>query len=89
MSGALPAEVLTPLREQGGVICSLHPLQSFAGIQQALVNLPGSFFAVQGDASAMEIAYRIISDLDGEPFTIQGEDKPLYHLGRLLPPITL
>ena len=84
MSGALPAEVLTPLREQGGVICSLHPLQSFAGIQQALVNLPGSFFAVQGDASAMEIAYRIISDLDGEPFTIQGEDKPLYHLGAVI-----
>ncbi len=84
MSGALPAEVLAPVRKQGGVICSLHPLQSFAGIEQALENLPGSFFGIQGDTAAMETAYRITRDLEGEPFIIQEEDKPLYHLGAVV-----
>ncbi|MBU7007825.1 Rossmann-like and DUF2520 domain-containing protein [Phosphitispora fastidiosa] len=84
MSGVQPAAVLAPLSEKGGVISSLHPLQSFAGIEQALVNLPGSFFTVQGDAAAMETAYRLISDLEGEPFTIKEEDKPLYHLGAVI-----
>ncbi|WP_418791361.1 Rossmann-like and DUF2520 domain-containing protein [Phosphitispora sp. TUW77] len=84
MSGALPAEVLVPLREQGGNICSLHPLQSFAGIEQALVNLPGSFFSVQGDAAAMKTAYRLVADLEGVSFDIRSEDKPLYHLGAVV-----
>ena len=84
MSGALSAEVLLPLREKGSIICSFHPLQSFADVEQALINLPGSFFTIQGDDGAINLAHKIIRDLKGEAFTIQSKDKPLYHMGAVI-----
>jgi predicted short-subunit dehydrogenase-like oxidoreductase (DUF2520 family) len=81
MSGAMPAEILKPLSEAGAQIGSLHPLQSFADIDQALSNLPGSFFALQGDQVACETALQIVKDLEGTCFKIRKQDKPLYHLG--------
>jgi predicted short-subunit dehydrogenase-like oxidoreductase (DUF2520 family) len=81
MSGALPAEILAPLKERGAAVGSLHPLQSFASVEQAAANLPGSFFAVQGDDRAIETALKIIEDLGGKPFMIESRDKALYHLG--------
>ncbi|MHB9094131.1 MAG: Rossmann-like and DUF2520 domain-containing protein [Eubacteriales bacterium] len=81
MSGALPAEVLHPLQEKGSAIGSLHPLQSFASIEKAVENLPNSFFAVQGDAAAAEIAFALAETLSGKPFMLKSEDKALYHLG--------
>lgn len=81
MSGALPAEVLRPLTQYGAKAGSLHPLQACATVETALSNLPGSFYAVQGDERAVEIAFCLVEDLEGFPFKIHGSDKPLYHLG--------
>jgi len=81
MSGALPAEILNPLREKGGAVGSIHPLQSFASMEGAVANLPGSFFAVQGEEAALQKAFQIARDLSGNPFEIKAEDKPLYHMG--------
>jgi len=81
MSGALPAEILHPLQQNGAAAASVHPLQSFAHIEKALDILPGSFFAVQGDEKAVQIAISIVKNLGGKPFMIGCEDKALYHLG--------
>jgi len=81
MSGALPAEVLSPLKEKGAAIGAAHPLQSFATIEKAIANLPGSFFAIQGDNRAVDAVFKIVADLGGKPFLMKSEDKALYHLG--------
>lgn len=81
MSGALPAEVLQPLSEAGGTIASVHPLQSFASVNKAIDNLPGSFFAVQGEERAVEAAFALVESLGGRPFLLNSSDKALYHLG--------
>lgn len=81
MSGALPAGVLLPAREQGTVTVSVHPLQSFADIEMAVKNLPGSFFSIQGDPAGIDRAKQIVADLDGRAFILPPEGKPLYHLG--------
>lgn len=81
MSGALPASVLQPLQVLGVSIGSVHPLQSFAGITQAVDNLPGTFFAVQGDPKAVDTALEIVKELGGSPYLIDEKDKALYHLG--------
>jgi len=81
LSGALPADILTPLREKGAAVGSVHPLQSFASVENAITNLKGSFFAFQGDEKAAETAFQIVKDLEGKPFMMKSEDKPLYHLG--------
>ncbi|MFZ5641558.1 MAG: Rossmann-like and DUF2520 domain-containing protein [Bacillota bacterium] len=81
MSGALPAEILAPAGEAGAVIMSVHPLQSFASIDMAIKNLPGSFFAIQGDPAGIDKARQIVADLDGRSFVLPPEGKPMYHLG--------
>ena len=81
MSGALPAEVLLPLSRVGGTIASVHPLQSFADVTKAIDNLPGSFFAVQGEEKAVEVAFSLVEELLGRPFMLKSSDKALYHLG--------
>lgn len=81
MSGAMPAEVLQQLKEKGAAIGSIHPLQSFATVEKAVENLPGSFFAVQGDEEAVAFSMKLVSDLNGRPFKIDSNAKALYHLG--------
>lgn len=81
MSGALPASVLQPLRTLGALVGSVHPLQSFAGIKQAVNHLAGTFFALQGDPKAVDTALEIVKDLGGNPYHIDEKDKALYHLG--------
>lgn len=80
LSGALPAEILSPLNKYGVSIASMHPLQSFAQTEQAISQLPGVFYAVQGQPDAVEVAFVLIKDLNGNPYVISNEDKALYHL---------
>ena len=41
-SGALPSSVLSPARGCGALIASLHPLQTFASVGDAIALLPGA-----------------------------------------------
>ncbi|ABO50312.1 NADP oxidoreductase, coenzyme F420-dependent [Desulforamulus reducens MI-1] len=78
-SGALASDVMQPAREHGAWAISVHPLQSFADVESAKTNLPGSCFALEGDEEAMGTARQLVDDLQGQYFTIKTEDKPLYH----------
>lgn len=78
-SGAHAASELHGVREAGALAVSVHPLQSFAGVQAAMENLPGSYFALEGDDEAMPLARQVVEDLEGRSFAISAADKPLYH----------
>jgi len=78
-SGAHPADEIGAARRSGALAGSLHPLQSFADVQGAINNLPGSYFALEGDEGAVSLARQIVADLEGKCFTIKADDKPLYH----------
>jgi len=78
-SGAHPADEVGAVRQSGALAGSLHPLQSFADIQGAISNLPGSYFALEGDEGAVSLARKIVDDLEGKCFAIKADDKPLYH----------
>lgn len=82
MSGALPSTILKPAtRSADAMVLSLHPLQSFAELSQAVKNLPGSYFTIEGDNEALPIGRSIISDLGGLAIEITPQAKPLYHAG--------
>jgi len=81
MSGALTSEVLIPAARQGACSLSVHPLQSFAAIEQAINILPGSVFSIEGDLAGFPLATQIVEDLEGEFFFIDKKAKPLYHAG--------
>ncbi len=79
MSGAHSSDVLWAAREQGATVLSIHPVQSFANVQRALENLPGSVFSIEGDKEGFDLAGQIVRSLGGEFFFIDKKAKPLYH----------
>ncbi|MBS4042102.1 MAG: DUF2520 domain-containing protein [Flavobacteriales bacterium] len=81
MSGALASEELKDikLKGKGCSIASLHPLQAFANIEQAVVNLKNTLFTLEGDHEAV-VALKSIVELCGNEYAIiEAEKKALYH----------
>ena len=81
MSGAQSSEILDRAKEFGAQVLSVHPLQSFANLEGAIANLPGSVFSIEGDKGAYGAAVCIVETLGGEYFFIDRKAKPLYHAG--------
>ena len=81
-SGALSAEVLSPLRKKGWSTGSIHPLISVTAGGRA--ELRGAFWSVEGDKAASRVGKKIVADLRGKSFSIRSEDKPLYHAAAVM-----
>lgn len=78
-SGALSSDILSSARDCGAVVASLHPLQSFASVDQAVSLVPGSFCTIEGDSGALQIVREVVKDLGGILLEITPEKKTLYH----------
>ncbi|MGI9165931.1 MAG: Rossmann-like and DUF2520 domain-containing protein [Pyrinomonadaceae bacterium] len=83
-SGALSADVLSPLAETGFHLGSLHPLISVSDSRAGSENFTGAFFCLEGDAAAVRVARAIVRDLKGESFSIPSHSKPLYHAAAVM-----
>ena len=81
MSGAHSSELLAGSKAFGAIAISMHPLQTFADVQQAIKNLPGSMFSIEGDEPGFAAAVSIIEALGGDYFYIDSSAKPFYHAG--------
>ncbi|KQC09868.1 MAG: hypothetical protein APR62_13060, partial [Smithella sp. SDB] len=79
MSGAGDLDILDSAKKAGASVGSIHPLQSFSSIDQAIKNIPGSYFAITSDDKAQALAKNIVRNLGGIPFLISSNQKPLYH----------
>jgi predicted short-subunit dehydrogenase-like oxidoreductase (DUF2520 family) len=77
-SGFLPAGILVSLKLFGVYTLSLHPFVSISQKLQA-ARLSGAYFALEGDALAVEQAKELVAALDGFSITVKPQDKPLYH----------
>ena len=81
-SGSLPSAVL---RVQEGIpirCLSVHPLQAFASIDNALAILSGTHFGIEGEEE--ELGEGIVKDLGGIPHKILADQKTLYHAGAVV-----
>jgi len=81
-SGAQDSSALSPLREFGAAIGSLHPLQTFSGV--GVPDLAGKVFAVEGDVVAVRVARQIARALGGSPVQNGAGKKALYHAAAVL-----
>jgi predicted short-subunit dehydrogenase-like oxidoreductase (DUF2520 family) len=79
MSGAGGLDLLESAKKAGAAVASIHPLQSFSSIDQAIKNIPGSYFGITADKKAQTPAKKIVRDLGGIPLLISSDQKPLYH----------
>ncbi len=79
MSGAGDLDLLDCARKSGAWVASIHPIQSFADVQGAIHNFPGSTFGVVADAKILNWCFTFVQDLGGHPFAVPEGSKPLYH----------
>ncbi len=85
MSGAGSLALLLSASQAGAQVACIHPLQSFATVEEAIKNIPGSTFGIT--AASPEIrtwSEQLVHDLQGTPFSVSDENKPLYHAAACL-----
>jgi predicted short-subunit dehydrogenase-like oxidoreductase (DUF2520 family) len=78
-SGASTVQSLEAARQQGARVGSIHPCQTFAGIEQAIANLPGSTFAIEAEEPVKTTLTEMARALKGDIVYLTSEDKVLYH----------
>ncbi len=79
MSGAGGLDLLASARKTGAYVASIHPLQSFADVEGAINNIPGSTFGITANDDIKNWAVQIVRDVGGISFFIPEADKTLYH----------
>jgi predicted short-subunit dehydrogenase-like oxidoreductase (DUF2520 family) len=78
-SGVHSTDILEPAHKFGAYTCCLHPLQTFASIEEAIHNMHGSTFALEGDEQALAVAEEMAKVLQGNIIRLKASDKILYH----------
>jgi predicted short-subunit dehydrogenase-like oxidoreductase (DUF2520 family) len=79
-SGAHSLDILEPAKKLGAATGSFHPLQTFADIDQAVANLPGSTFALEAEEPLLSTLKELARLLDGNWVKLGSGDKVLYHV---------
>ncbi|MBM3700486.1 MAG: DUF2520 domain-containing protein [Actinobacteria bacterium] len=82
-SGAKSLKVLLPLKEAGGYLASLHPLKSFASIQDSIKTLKGSMFGATIDRDISQkyktFIKKLVKALGCSIIEVDDEIKTIYH----------
>ncbi len=78
-SGADSVAILEPARQAGAQVGGFHPLQTFAGIREAVENIPGSTFAIEAEGPLLTTLKDMAEKLGGHWIRLKAEDKVAYH----------
>jgi predicted short-subunit dehydrogenase-like oxidoreductase (DUF2520 family) len=79
-SGAHPSSILKPLDEKGAIVGSLHPLQTFPDVDNAIRVLPNTYIFIEGDGTALQTLERLGKNIGCAAVPIDGKNKVYYHL---------
>jgi len=83
-SGAASLDILAPAKEDGAITGAMHPLQTFAGISQAIENIPGSAFAIEAEEPLFTTLRDMATAMGGTCIKLNPGDKVLYHAAAVL-----
>jgi predicted short-subunit dehydrogenase-like oxidoreductase (DUF2520 family) len=78
-SGAQSSKLLSPLSDLGWRTASAHCILSFAAIEAAIQQFPGTACALEGDESAVVALHSAFTTIQARCFEVQSQDKLLYH----------
>jgi len=78
-SGADSTDILKKAHEDGAAVGVFHPLQTFAGLQQAIENMPGSTFAIEAEEPLCTTLKEMAQALGGSYIQLKASDKVAYH----------
>ena len=83
-SGAHSVDILEHAGQQGAAVGSFHPLQTFANVDQAIQNLPGSTFALEAEEPLLSTLKQLTVLLNGSSVRLKPGDKVLYHAAAVI-----
>ncbi|MFC1963848.1 Rossmann-like and DUF2520 domain-containing protein [Chloroflexota bacterium] len=83
-SGAASTDILEPARQAGARVASIHPLQTFAGVEQAIANISGSTFAIEAEEPLLTTLQEMAASMDGVSIELKASDKVLYHAAAVM-----
>jgi predicted short-subunit dehydrogenase-like oxidoreductase (DUF2520 family) len=78
-SGANSVAILDRAKTLGAQVGGFHPLQTFAGIQQAIENTPGSTIAIEAEEPLLSSLQEMAYSLDCNWIKLKAGDKVAYH----------
>ena len=78
-SGADSVDVLEPARKRGALVGGFHPLQTFAGVERAIENIPGSTFGIEAEEPLLTTLKDMANALGGNWIKLEAADKVAYH----------
>jgi predicted short-subunit dehydrogenase-like oxidoreductase (DUF2520 family) len=81
VSGATPSSDLAPVKGNGALIASVHPIKTFTDAERAVKSFPGTYCAAEGDAEALALLRPAFEKIGAQLFDIASALKPLYHSG--------
>ncbi len=79
LSGALTADALEAARHKGAEVLALHPIQSLADPEKGAQLLLGSWFCLEGSATAIPRGEALVEALQGQTLVVPADKKALYH----------
>ena len=80
MSGAHSSVILERAKNQNCSIFSLHPLQSFASVDKAVIDLQNTVFSIEGDEDRVSEITKLLDTCGNNYFVLDAKDKTLYHI---------
>jgi predicted short-subunit dehydrogenase-like oxidoreductase (DUF2520 family) len=83
-NGSASIDILGKARRAGAQVGGFHPLQTFATLNEALENLPGSTFAIEAEDPLYSILTKMARDLEGESIRLTAGEKVLYHVAAVI-----
>ena len=79
-SGAHSVDILESAKQRGADTGCFHPLQTFASVEQAIENIPGSAFAIEAEEPLISMLKEMANSLEGDWVILKAGDKVLYHV---------
>ena len=83
-NGADSTIILQPARKAGARTGVIHPLQTFAGVKEAVDNLPGSTFALEAEEPLLGTLKDMVAILGGKWIELSAGEKALYHVAAVI-----
>jgi predicted short-subunit dehydrogenase-like oxidoreductase (DUF2520 family) len=81
VSGATPSTDLKPVKDQGALIASVHPIKTFTDAGQAVETFAGTYCSAEGDGGALSVLRPAFERIGAKVFDIEPGMKPIYHAG--------
>ena len=78
-SGAHSTDIIETAKQCGANTGCFHPLQTFASIEQAIENLPGSTFTIEAEEPLLTTLKEMATAIAGGWIILKASDKVLYH----------